>query len=133
MTWFQNTWNVYVNLTKKTIMPVATNSPCWIVRITRLKTYGDRAFSVAGPEEWNKLPLDLKCSPSHETFKSRLKIYLYQQCFSSVYLLLGCLLLFILIDEHWTVIHIFIFIYLIYSNCYMLYVKSTELEGTLRT
>ena len=47
---------------------------------TGLKTYGDRAFSVAGLEELTKLSLDLKCSPSLETFKSRLKTHLYQQC-----------------------------------------------------
>ena len=48
---------------------------------TKKKSYGDRAFSVAGPEEWNRLPLDLKLSPSLETFKSKLKTHLYQQCF----------------------------------------------------
>ena len=61
------------------------------------KSYGDRAFSVAGPDEWNKLPLDLKLSPSLETFKSKLKIHLYQQCFSRVFLCVTglCLLLFL--------------------------------------
>ena len=29
----------------------------------RMKTYGDHSFRVAGVEEWNKLPLDLKKSP----------------------------------------------------------------------
>ena len=46
------------------------------------KSYGNGAFSIAGPEEWNRLPLDLKHSPSLETFKSKLKTRLYQQCFS---------------------------------------------------
>ena len=61
------------------------------------KSYGDRAFSVAGPEEWNRLPLDLKHSPSLETFKSKLKTRLYQQCFSWVFLCVTglCLLLFL--------------------------------------
>ena len=48
---------------------------------TRMVSYGDRSFSVAGAEEWNKLPLELKQSPSVETFKKNLKTYLFQQCF----------------------------------------------------
>ena len=48
---------------------------------TNKKTYGDRSFKVAGTEEWNKLPLDLKKSPSVETFKKNLKTHLFQQCF----------------------------------------------------
>ena len=48
---------------------------------TNKKTYGDRSFKVAGAEEWNKLPLDLKKSLSVETFKKNLKTHLFQQCF----------------------------------------------------
>ena len=28
----------------------------------RLKSYGDRAFSVAAPKHWNEIPLDIKLS-----------------------------------------------------------------------
>ena len=28
----------------------------------RLKSYGDRAFSVAAPKRWNEIPLDIKLS-----------------------------------------------------------------------
>lgn len=52
-----------------------------VVPKSRLKSYGDRSFSVAGAEEWNKLPLVLKQSCSVETFKKNLKTYLFQQCF----------------------------------------------------
>ena len=48
---------------------------------TNKKTYGDRSFKVAGAEEWNKLALDLKKSPSVETFKKNLKTHLFQLCF----------------------------------------------------
>ena len=36
--------------------------PIYNVPATHRKTYGDRAFSVAGPREWNKLPSDIKMS-----------------------------------------------------------------------
>ena len=49
---------------------------------TNKKTYGDRSFKVAkNAEEWNKLPLDLKKSPSVETFKKNLKTHLFQPVF----------------------------------------------------
>ena len=48
---------------------------------TRMTSYGDRAFVVAGAEEWNKLPLELKGASTVETFKIKLKTYLFKQCF----------------------------------------------------
>jgi len=48
---------------------------------TRLKTYGDRAFSVCGPREWYDLPLEIKLAPSVEVFKNRLKTFLFKQYF----------------------------------------------------
>ena len=45
---------------------------------SRLKTYGDRAFSVVGPTEWNQLPLALRSLPSLSLFKSALKTYLFK-------------------------------------------------------
>ena len=44
----------------------------------RLKTYGFRAFSVCAPNLWNKLPMDIKCSPSVVTFKRKLKTHLFR-------------------------------------------------------
>jgi hypothetical protein len=48
---------------------------------TRLKTYGDRAFSRAAPDLWNALPLHIKCASSLETFKMELKTYLFNRSF----------------------------------------------------
>jgi hypothetical protein len=48
---------------------------------TRLKTYGDRAFQYAAAVEWNKLPLEIRESPSVTCFKSNLKTYLFKQYF----------------------------------------------------
>ena len=44
---------------------------------TRLK-YGDRAFSVAGPTEWNDLPSDIRECTTVESFKSALKTHLFK-------------------------------------------------------
>ena len=41
-----------------------------------LKTYGERAFSVAAPRLWNKLPLQIRFSSSEVVFKANLKTYL---------------------------------------------------------
>ena len=38
----------------------------------RLKSYGDRAFSVAAPKHWNDIPLDIKISGSVDVFDWKL-------------------------------------------------------------
>ena len=40
--------------------------------------FGTRSFSVAGPTYWNQLPETVKNAPSVNTFKRRLKTYLFQ-------------------------------------------------------
>lgn len=50
----------------------------------RLKNYGQRAFSVAAPRLWNKLPLDIRNSGSVEVFKSKLKTFLFRRCYLDV-------------------------------------------------
>uniref|UniRef100_A0A8C6NNY7 Reverse transcriptase domain-containing protein n=1 Tax=Nothobranchius furzeri TaxID=105023 RepID=A0A8C6NNY7_NOTFU len=49
---------------------------------TRLKTRGDRAFTVAGPKLWNKLLLSIRASTSLAVFKARLKTYFYDLSFN---------------------------------------------------
>ena len=45
------------------------------------KRMGDRALSVAGPRAWNALPADIRCVPSLDTFKKRLKSYLFSAAY----------------------------------------------------
>ena len=45
---------------------------------TRLRTYGDRAFSVAAAVLWNKLPLDIRAAKTIDLFKSKLKTYIFK-------------------------------------------------------
>ena len=46
---------------------------------TRLKTYGDRAFSVVGPKLWNKLPSSIKAASSVNSFKKALKTHMLKR------------------------------------------------------
>ena len=48
-----------------------------VVPNTKRKTMGDRAFAIAGPKMWNALPQDIKLCSGFETFKSKLKAYLF--------------------------------------------------------
>ena len=45
--------------------------------MAKLKTYGDRAYSVAAPKLWNKLPLDIRLSSVVTVFKTNLKTCLF--------------------------------------------------------
>ena len=46
---------------------------------SRNKTMGDRAFAVAAPTLWNKLPLSLRRIDCLDTFKSILKTHLFDR------------------------------------------------------
>ena len=48
---------------------------------TRLKTYGDRAFSAAAPAVWNSLPPELRAATSSSIFKTQLKTHLFSLAF----------------------------------------------------
>ena len=47
----------------------------------KLKTNGDRSFSIAGPILWNKLPSDIRLSESVDIFKQRLETHFFKQAF----------------------------------------------------
>ena len=44
-------------------------------------SYGDRAFSVAGPKLWNQLPDNVRNCDSVNSFKSKLKTHLFREAF----------------------------------------------------
>ena len=46
---------------------------------TRLKTYGDKSFSVIAVKEWNKLPLDIRSANTVSLFKSKLKTHIFKK------------------------------------------------------
>ena len=60
----------------------ADNTSRIIKPYTKLKTYTDRSFSVAGPHEWNLLPRMLREVKSYNTFKKQLKTHLFKQYFN---------------------------------------------------
>ena len=48
---------------------------------SRMKFYGDRAFSVAGSTLWNKLPCDLRTCTSLDVFKTKLKTLFFKEAY----------------------------------------------------
>ncbi len=52
-----------------------------VIPKSRLKRYGDRAFYMAAPLLWNALPSTLRKATSVESFKSRLKTYLFKEAY----------------------------------------------------
>ena len=50
---------------------------------TKLKTYGDRSFSAVAVEQWNKLPLELRCAKSVAAFKSGVKTHFFKLYFNN--------------------------------------------------
>ena len=49
-----------------------------VIPRTKLKTYGDRAFSVGGPLLWNDLPHTIRDSKTTDNFKRLLKTHLFR-------------------------------------------------------
>lgn len=47
----------------------------YVVPQTKCKTYGDRAFSVNGPKQWNMLPLEIRAIENFNKFKKALKTH----------------------------------------------------------
>jgi len=45
-------------------------------------TFGDRAFSVAGPKLWNSLPAHIKQAENFIAFRKALKTYLFKKAFN---------------------------------------------------
>ena len=54
-----------------------------ILNVTRsnTKSWGDRAFSIAGPRLWNSLTIELRMTTNIAEFKSRLKTHLFKVAF----------------------------------------------------
>ena len=48
----------------------------------KTKTYGDRCFSIAGPNLWNQLPSHIRLSKSIDVFKRSLKTHLFKDAFN---------------------------------------------------
>ena len=43
------------------------------------KKYGDRAFQVAAPQLWNRLPSSIRCIEKYEPFKTQVKTHLFRR------------------------------------------------------
>ena len=61
-----------VRVTKRSLTPILEH------HIAKRVSAGDRAFSIANPSAWNKLPKSLRMIDDFKTFKSHLKTYCYE-------------------------------------------------------
>ena len=55
----------------------SSNTINLVTPMAKRKTMGDRAFAVAGPRLWNKLPAHIKSCTMVEQFKAKLKAHLF--------------------------------------------------------
>ena len=60
------------------------NNVLYRIPFTRAKTFADRSFSVAGPKIWNGLPTDVQHSETVDSFKTKLKTFLFRKCYSDL-------------------------------------------------
>lgn len=51
------------------------------VSYSRTKKFGNAAFSRYAPHLWNNLPENIRCAENINSFKSKLKTYLFSQAF----------------------------------------------------
>jgi len=59
-----------------------SSSNCDLVVPRTSRKIGDRAFSVAAPCAWNRLPIDLKLLRSSASFTSKLKSFLFHAAYT---------------------------------------------------
>ena len=80
-----------------------------------MKTYGQRAFSVAAPRLWNKLPFEIRACSDVDIFKSKLKTFLFKMVYD--------------IQFH----HICFFLFLFFCLCLMIFLRPFLHCKVLRT
>ena len=59
----------------------SSNSKLAVVPSSKLKTYGDRAFTFTAPCVWNSLPEDLRKASDFNLFKKELKTHIFKKYF----------------------------------------------------
>ena len=72
-----------VQVKKKSLYNLRSNDEVLLAPPTfkSSKTTGDRAFQVAAPFEWNKLPKSLRLENDLKSFKTKLKTFLFQKAY----------------------------------------------------
>ena len=60
------------------------NSVLYKIPFTKAKTFADKSFGVAGPRIWNGLPIDVRQSGTVDSFKTKLKTFLFRKCYSDL-------------------------------------------------
>jgi len=61
-----------------------------VVPSMRRSTFGDRAFPIAAPRTWNRLPASVRAATSLSTFRQELKTFLFRSSYYGWTLSLTC-------------------------------------------
>ena len=64
-----------VVISGRAILRSAAKQDLFVPRTTLVSS--ERAFSVAGPKAWNKLPVDIRLTTDTKLFKKKLKTFLF--------------------------------------------------------
>ena len=79
----------YINDSLETYKPTrslrSSSRNLLMIPRSRLKSYGDRAFSVAAPKLWNDITETIKCSVDLNAFKRNLKLIFLSDIFMNDY------------------------------------------------
>jgi len=59
------------------LAPIQSRLLLWYVHAVLTNTVGRRAFTVQGPMVWNSLPDDFRAQQDYESFRQRLKTWLF--------------------------------------------------------
>ena len=60
------------------------NGVIYRIPFTKSKTFADRSLGVAGPRIWNGLPVNVQQSGTVDSFKAKLKTFLFCKCYSDL-------------------------------------------------
>ncbi|KAF7652075.1 hypothetical protein LDENG_00101760 [Lucifuga dentata] len=73
----------------KPVRPLRSSCTLFLtVPKSRIKTFGDAAFSRYAPSHWNSFPEDLRGAENIDIFKCRLKTYLLSLAFMYCFMIL---------------------------------------------
>ena len=81
MDWFHIPYKNLIEVKEKSSYNLGSNDELLLATPTfkSKKTLGDRAFKVAAPTLWNKLPSALRMETSLKPFKAKLKPLLFKE------------------------------------------------------
>ena len=89
-----------------------------------MKTYGQRAFSVAAPRLWDKLPFEIRACSDVNLFKSKLKTFLLKKVYDIQFRHICFVLFFLSFLFKMCTVGLYVSLYLMIFKCPFLHCKA---------